>query len=97
MKILSNMKALPYHKLTNTERNASPANVEQSSAKQFDKVMLQRQAAKDDMVFVQDLTAQLMQEISGATATRDLEEMKLQLASDTYQIGFEEIARRMMY
>lgn len=97
MKILSNIKALPYHKFTSIEKNNPPITVEQSNTKQFDQVMLQRQAAKDDMVFAQDLQAKLMQEISGGTSTRDLEEIKLQLASDTYQIGFEEIARRMIY
>lgn len=91
------MKALPYQKVKANERYTSPSSIELNSIKQFDQVMLQRHEAKDDMAFAQDLKMQLMQEISGTASTRDLEEIKLQLASDTYQISFEEIVRRMMY
>lgn len=97
MKIISNMQSLFLARSHVTKQDLSSSTVTSKQTKKFDEIMLQRQQAPDEMQFVNDLKSQMKQELSTTKSQKELEEIKLQVANGTYQVGIEDIARRMMY
>ncbi len=97
MKIISNMQSLFLARSHMTKQDLSSATIASKQQKKFDEIMLQKQEMPDEIQFVNDLKTQIKQELSTTKSQKELEEIKLQVANGAYQVGLEDIVRRMMY
>lgn len=80
-----------------TKQDLSSTAATKQKTQKFDEIMLQRKEILPESQFLNEVKADLKKEISVGKSQKELEEIKLQVANGTYQIGLEDIARRILY
>lgn len=97
MRIISNMQSLFVGRSNMTKQDLSSTAATKQKTQKFDEIMLQRKEILPESQFLNEVKADLKKEISVGKSQKELEEIKLQVANGTYQIGLEDIARRILY
>lgn len=97
MRIVSTMQSLFVGRSHVAKQDLSSTTIANKQTKKFDEIMLQKQDTPEEGQFVNELKADLKRELSVGKSQKELEEIKLQVANGTYQVGLEDIARRILY
>ncbi len=103
MRILPGSKDLIYfRKLNNVSKNATGDgtvdfnNELSKTVKKFDEITINKNKVIPDDKFAEGLKNQIMKEVNEQPSQKALEELKIQIENDTYQVGIDEIARKIM-
>ncbi len=96
MKIVSDSNSVYYNNPnTNISRRGSVSDGF-SNVKSFDEVSIHKSDALPEAKFVNELKNKIMNDIKKSHSEKELEELKLQIEDGSYQIGIDEIIRKIL-
>lgn len=75
----------------NTSKDAKVSN----RSKSFDEIIIQAKVNVPEDKFISDITTTLSKELRTPTPSNKLDELKMQIAEGTYQIGVNEIINKI--
>ena len=96
MKIRTDSNSLYYtnpYKNVNRQLNDADYN---SSIKNFDEIFIHKSQAVPENKFISEVKNKIMNDIKSLHSEKEIEELKLQVEDGSYQIGFDEIIRKIL-
>ena len=88
---------LMYCNNLNTNSNRKTNYIDKSSnIKSFDEILINKCKEIPENKFVSELKNQIMNDIRKPHSQKELEELKLQIEEGSYQIGIDEIVRKII-
>lgn len=88
---------LIYCKNLNTNINRQANFIDKySNSKNFDEILINKNNIISENKFVNELKNEIMNDIKNLHSEKDLEELKLQIEEGSYQIGIDEIVRKIL-
>ena len=99
MRVISNFQSIFYNerKLIDTDKELSPKILDNKISKNFDEILINKEVEISDDKFINDLRSHIIKEVNILKTDKELEEIKFEIQNNNYQIGIEEVTKRILF
>ncbi len=96
MKITPDSNSIYYNTLHENKNNQVNCVDSSSNVKSFDEILIQKGQAIPEKTFIRNLKNEIMDDVKASHSEKELEELKLQIQEGSYQIGIDELIRKIL-